>query len=352
MTALPGPAAATLGSSPEVLACGPVETAGQLCQAVFRATGNRFLAASAEALVVRPFHILVIVLVALVVRGLLRRAIARLEQGLATGARGRLGPLGRGPAALLSLSAGERERRSQRAATVGSVLRSVTNLTVLGITAVLILGELGIDLAPIVASAGIVGVAVGFGAQNLVRDFLSGLFMLVEDQYGVGDVIDIGVAVGTVETVGLRVTRVRDVKGVLWHVRNGGISQVGNISQGWSRELLDIALDHGSDLAVARDVVQVTADALWEDDAFAGQVLERPSIWGVQEITRDGAVLRLAVKLAPATKDAVARELRERLAIALERGGVRLARSQREVLLRDPAVLAARTSTVARSDGR
>ncbi|MCW2621843.1 MAG: mechanosensitive ion channel protein MscS, partial [Frankiales bacterium] len=129
------------------------------------------------------------------------------------------------------------ERRKQRADTIGSVLRSAASIMILTIAFTTVMSELGFDLGPVLASAGIVGVAVGFGAQNLVKDFLNGIFMLLEDQYGVGDVIDAGGASGTVEAVGLRVTRIRDVEGVVWHVRNGEIIRIGNKSQGWSRAL-------------------------------------------------------------------------------------------------------------------
>ena len=146
----------------------------------------------------------------------------------------------------------------QRAETIASVLRSTVTAVVGTIAFIEILGTLGINLGPIVASAGIVGVALGFGAQNLVKDFLSGIFMILEDQYGVGDVIDLGVgdANGTVEAVGLRITRLRDVKGQVWHVRNGEVVRVGNKSQGWSRAVLDVPVAYGNDVAEASAVIK------------------------------------------------------------------------------------------------
>ena len=158
-----------------------------------------------------------------------------------------------------------RERRRQRAETVGTLLRSATTFLVFGIALVTILGELGINLTPIVASAGIVGVAVGFGAQNLVRDFLTGIFMILEDQYGVGDVIDVGPPTasnpvsGTVEAVSLRITRLRDVNGVVWHVRNGEILRVGNMSLGWARAVVDVPVAPGTPIEEARRVLLAAA---------------------------------------------------------------------------------------------
>ena len=117
------------------------------------------------------------------------------------------------------------ERRNPRASALGSVLSNAASVTIFGIAAAIILGDMGVNLAPVLASAGVLGIAIGFGAQNLVQDFLAGIFMLLEDQYGVGDVIAVGKISGTVEAVSLRITRVRDINGVVWHIRNGTIEQ-------------------------------------------------------------------------------------------------------------------------------
>ena len=132
------------------------------------------------------------------------------------------------------------ERRRQRAEALGSVLRSVASVTIFIVAVHDGPGRAGLDLAPLLASAGIAGVALGFGAQNLVKDFIAGLFMLLEDQYGVGDVVDVGEASGTVEAVGLRITTIRDARGVLWYIRNGEIVRVGNRSQGWALVVVDV----------------------------------------------------------------------------------------------------------------
>ena len=144
------------------------------------------------------------------------------------------------------------ERRAQRAATIGSVIKSVISIIILVIALMTILAELRIDLAPFIAGTSIVGVALGFGAQNIVKDFLSGMFMMLEDQYGVGDTIDFEKASGTVEAVGLRVTRLRDVNGTVWYVRNGEVVRVGNKSQGFAQVVLDVPIDAWADVAPAR----------------------------------------------------------------------------------------------------
>lgn len=122
-------------------------------------------------------------------------------------------------------------RYEQRSRSINQLLRSIISVTVWTIAGIMVLSNLGIDVAPILASAGVVGVALGFGAQTLVKDFLAGIFMILEDQYGIGDVIDVGPAVGTVEEIGLRVTRLRDDEGIVWYMRNGEVLRVANRSQ-------------------------------------------------------------------------------------------------------------------------
>jgi small conductance mechanosensitive channel len=205
------------------------------------------------------------------------------------------------------------ERRTQRSEAIGSVLRSFASILVLGIGVVLVLGELGINLAPIVASAGVVGVALGFGAQNLIKDFIAGIGIILEDQYGVGDVVDLGEASGTVEAVGLRITRLRDVNGVVWYVRNGEILRVGNKSQGFAQVVIDMPVSHDTDLESARRAMQEVADAMYAEDEWAAVLLAEPESLGVEQITAEGVFLRLVVRSTNADQWRVGRELRMRL---------------------------------------
>ena len=214
------------------------------------------------------------------------------------------------------------ERRKQRVRALGAILRSAASVTIFSVAGFAVLGDLGINLAPLLASAGVVGVAIGFGAQNLVRDYLSGIFMLVEDQYGVGDVITVGDATGTVENVTLRITRVRDVNGIVWHIRNGAIETVGNESQGWARAVIDFPVPFASDLAATRNLLQETGDGMWSEPAWRAVMLEAPEVWGAQEISKDGVVMRMVAKTAPLRQWEVEREMRARVKAALYEAGI------------------------------
>jgi small conductance mechanosensitive channel len=210
----------------------------------------------------------------------------------------------------------------QRAETIGALLASATSFAVWVLAGLTALGTVGVNLGPLIAGAGIVGVAVGFGSQNLVRDVVSGIFMLLEDQYGVGDVIDAGAASGTVEGVGLRTTRLRDEAGTLWHLPNGEIRRVGNRSQGWSRALVDVEVAYSADLEDATATIRRVADELWHDDAWAPLLLGEPEVWGVEELGLSGVRVRLVVKTRPLEQWKVARELRGRIKAGFDREGI------------------------------
>jgi small-conductance mechanosensitive channel len=286
-----------------------------------------------------PARILLIVVLAVVLRALLHRAIGKLVSSAADGSVPVvLRPLhDRTKGRLLEASPLSSERRRQRAETIGSVLRSITSILVFGVGGAMVLSELGFDLGPVLASAGIVGVAVGFGAQNLIKDFLNGMFMILEDQYGVGDVIDAGEATGTVEAVGLRTTRLRDVAGTVWHIRNGEILRVGNKSQGWARAVVDLAVSLETDIPRVRDVVQAAADELQADEEWADKLLERPEVWGLEDLGSAGLVVRLAVKTVPLEQWAVSRELRQRVKAAFDREGILIAVPQQQARVVDPS---------------
>ncbi len=303
---------------------------------------DRFLDSRAADLVAVPFHILLIVVLAFVLRSLLHRAITRLIDRAANGSVPVvLRPLtDKAKATVVESSPLLSERRRQRTETIGSVLRSVASFAVFTVAFTMVLGELGLDLGPILASAGILGVAVGFGAQNLIKDFLTGIFMILEDQYGVGDAIDAGEASGVVEAVGLRTTRLRSVDGTVWHIRNGEIIRVGNMSQGWSRALLDISVVHDTDVAAASAAIKRVADGVWHDEEFGESVLEEPEVWGVESVGLEGMAIRLVVKTAPLEQWKVARELRRRLKAAFDEAGIQVPSLQASAWARADAVTA------------
>jgi small conductance mechanosensitive channel len=258
-------------------------------------------------------RILFVIVLAVVIRYLAHRLINKITTRAA-----QAGGNGKSDAARMLLG----ERRRQRARALGSILRNAASVLIFGIAAVTIAGDLGLNLAPVLASAGVLGLAIGFGAQSLVRDFLSGIFMLLEDQYGVGDVIDAGAATGTVEAVALRVTRLRDVNGVVWHVRNGTINRIGNESQGWARAVVDFPVAYDQDLPEVRQTMKDTADQMWQEPRWHEVIMEEPEVWGVESVSSDAIVMRLVARTLPLRQWEVARELRERLKNALASAAV------------------------------
>ncbi|MCO5991084.1 mechanosensitive ion channel family protein [Actinoallomurus spadix] len=217
------------------------------------------------------------------------------------------------------------ERRRQRAETMGSVLRSISSVIILGAATLTVLGYLGLNLTPFLASASIIGVAVAFGAQNLVKDFLSGMFMLLEDQYGVGDVIDVGSAKGTVEAVTLRTTRLRDADGVVWYIPNGEIKRVGNESQNWARVVLDVPVEYDVDLDKVRTILSETASVMAAEPPWDEIILEEPTVWGIQALSNEAVVVRVVCKTTPGRQGDAASELRERLKKAFDSAGLTIA---------------------------
>lgn len=304
-------------------ACGPPGKQAWICSTTFDLTGSRY-AASVMNDLRKPIRIVVVLVIAFLVvrilRWLIRRVVERLARPAVTD---RIETLRRRTGlALLDTSPVPSVRRRLRAETIGAVLRSVASVIVWATAIVMVLDTLGVNLAPLFAGAGIIGIAFGFGAQSLVRDFLSGMFMLIEDQYGVGDVIDAGPATGTVEGVSLRTTRLRDVQGIVWHVPNGQILRVGNQSQQWSRALLDIAVPADTDVPAAVSAIRTAAESVWHDEAFRPLILSEPEVWGVEDLGLDQLVIRLVVKTRPLEQWRVARELRARVKASLDAAGV------------------------------
>jgi small conductance mechanosensitive channel len=299
----------------EVEACGADGSAA--CLATYRWTHNELLAKSADWFVAKPLTILLVVVLAFIATRLLTRAIRRFVLRVEA-------------AAAIETHA----RVVQRAETIGLVMRSLVRAVVALIAGSTILGELGVDLGPLIAGAGIAGVALGFGAQSLVKDFLSGMFMLVEDQFGVGDVIDVGEASGTVEAVSLRTTRLRSVDGTLWHVPNGEIHRVGNKSQEWSRALLDIEVSYATDLNKAQEIIKRVADEMWHDDPLKDSILAEPEVWGVESLGAHGVAIRLVVKTLPSDQWKVMRVLRQRIKDAFDGEGIEIPFPQQTIWVR------------------
>jgi small conductance mechanosensitive channel len=322
--------ASTLAQTAPEGPCGPRDEASLLCSKVYELTQSDLIARGSDLLVGRPLKILLILLLAWVATRLLKRGVRRLTSGLHKVSADVAAPQ-RTVGSLLRTDRTLTPRAVQRTETIGYLLGSAGSFAVWSIATFMVFGELGFRIGPLLAGAGIIGIALGFGAQNLVRDLLSGIFMLIEDQYGVGDVIDAGPAVGTVEGISLRNTRLRDVEGVVWHIPNGTIARVGNKSQQWSRALLDIQVAYTTETARAIDVIKRVADRTWQDPAWEGEILEEPEVWGVEDLGADGMSIRLVVKTKPLSQWKIGRELRARIKKEFEAEGIEIPFPQRTV---------------------
>jgi moderate conductance mechanosensitive channel len=307
------------------------------CDFVYDMTNNEFLGVAAAWVIGKPLAVLGIILLGIVARWVLHKLIDRLTTRASSGVmphgfgKGRLGRSDRTSAAGSTAAA----RREQRAGAMGSLLKSVVTGVVFTMVAIMALSEIGVDVAPLIASAGIIGVALGFGAQSLVKDFLSGIFMILEDQYGVGDVIDAGEAIGTVEAVSLRVTRLRDLDGTVWYVRNGEILRIGNMSQNWAQTVLDIQVAYSEDLHRVRGILEDVAHGMWEDEEYKRLIIEEPAVWGIQSLDPDGVTIRVVLKTAPMEQWGIAREMRERIKARFDYEGIEIPFPQRVVWHRD-----------------
>ncbi|MEJ3403130.1 mechanosensitive ion channel domain-containing protein [Rathayibacter sp. YIM 133350] len=213
----------------------------------------------------------------------------------------------------------------QRTRTLGSVLTNVVNVTIFIVAVLMIINTISPDvLGSFALLTAAIGAGLGFGAQNIVKDTFNGIFMVMEDQLGVGDVVDTGSATGVVEAVGIRVTQIRDVNGTLWYVRNGEILRVGNMSQGWARIVIDLAVPYDADLDAVQERILRTAEQLATAPKWRSLVLERPEVWGLESISADALVVRLVMKVRTSARDDVGRELRMRLKRALDEMDVKL----------------------------
>ena len=288
-----------------------------------------------------------VLLAALILRFLLRRIIDRVVSTVSSNAVAER--IARTRASRSATEADEviAERTSARAHTVGQLLKSVAvaravlalppdptvvevgSFLIVGTAVVLILGHLGVNVAPIVASAGVAGIAIGFGAQSLIKDFLTGVFMIFEDQYGVGDDIDTGQAAGTVERVGLRLTTLRDGDGVLWYIPNGTIQRVGNKSQGWAMAKVDVPVGLTEDPTRIQDLLRETADTLADDPDWTADILDVPAEATIEALTSEAMTIRVQLRTQPTRQRDVARELRLRLKHTLDQGDILYRRAPR-----------------------
>ncbi|MCX5198247.1 mechanosensitive ion channel family protein [Streptomyces sp. NBC_00249] len=262
-------------------------------------------------------RILLIVVIAAALRSVVRKALTKLISRMNTSAEAVEGTALGG----LLVNA---ERRRQRSEAIGSVLRSVASFLILGTAALMVLAALKIDLAPLLASAGVAGVAIGFGARNLVTDFLSGVFMIMEDQYGVGDKIDAGVASGEVIEVGLRVTKLRGDNGEIWYVRNGEIKRIGNLSQGWATAGVDVQVKPTENLTQLREVVQKVADSMVKESPWDERLWGPVEVLGLDEVLLASMTVKVSAKTMPGQQFAVERELRWRIKEAFDAAGIRI----------------------------
>jgi len=319
-------------------ACGA--SPSNACSWVYRHTHTEWLAKLANFGANRLLTVVIIWVVAFVINTIVRRLVRRVVNEISGSARdGRIHRLReRAPAGVVGPTAGARS--AARAQSTGTVLRSLSSVVIYGFAAIYTASALGVQLGPLVAGAGVIGVAIGFGAQTIVRDFLSGLLLLFEDQFGVGDTVEIGSATGgaqtvagTIEAITLRTTRVRDVQGTVWYIPNGEIRRVGNKSQQWARAVVDLTVPLDADLAVVEEIVADVADDLKARGEVGDQMIGAPEVWGLESIGPEGMVVRLVAKTLPGSQSDVARALRVRSIEALRAAGIRYGRPEQLVWL-------------------
>jgi small-conductance mechanosensitive channel len=313
------------------------EQDGSLCRWVYtRTDGNQTAANLANWFVDTPFDILLTIVLAVLATRLSRRWVKRVVGQIVAPKTTPSQQLERIGIELPSQLASQAPslRRAARAESISVLLTSTSVVVIWTIAILIILGEIGIDLGPLLAGAGIAGVALGFGAQTLVKDCISGLFMLIEDQYGIGDVIDLGEATGVVEHLSLRTTVLRGVDGTVWHVPNGVVQRVGNLSQLWSVALVDVDVAYETDLERARDALERAASAVCEREEHADKIVEAPKVLGVEALAADGITLRVIVRVDPGAQWDIQRAIREEVKRVFDAEGIEIPFPQRTVWMR------------------
>lgn len=306
-------------------ACG--DTPNRVCRWVFERTDNGTLGVAADWLIGKPIQIAIVLLLAWVLRRAARRWTRRVVRRMLDPRQGvadQLDALGLGVAKRIVEPEAD-PRREARAATVASVCSGAATILISFVAFLVVLGIIGIQLAPLIAGAGIAGIAVAFGAQSLVRDWINGVFILIEDQFGIGDDVEIGTVSGVIEKVTLRTTVVRAGDGGVWYIPNGQINQVGNLSQVWSVAVVDVTVEYGSDIATTTALLDAAAAAVRADPVHADDMLADPQVLGVQALSPLGATLRVTVRTAPGRQWAVQRSLRQEIQSTLLANGIHLA---------------------------
>lgn len=303
---------------------GVCEEGQAVCEQVYEWTGNELAANAATWLLGRPLQIIVIFVVSYAVNRVVRRWIGKLGS--------KLGSAAAGDSELLAQSTSD--RAEQRTASITTLLRSTSSAIIYSVAVIMSLDVVGISIAPVLASAGVAGLAIGFGAQRLVEDVITGLFMLIEDQFGVGDRIDIDTVDGTVESLTLRSTVIRDPNGTLWHVPNSEIRWVANESQLWSRAVIDIGIAYGADTERAMTLLREAAERLVENPDWADAVVEPPEVLGIQELGADSVNLRVTTRVQPGARRQFERGLRQALMSALDAAEVEMPNRQLDIWMR------------------
>jgi len=303
---------------------------------VARLTDNELIIWGVASVLEPMLIVLTILLVATIVLRVVSRALGRVvERAKEPRVRMPVGFLG----AASTVDADDAEearvrqaRREQRAEALGTLAVSVVRVLIWGFAILTALGTVGVNLAPLIAGAGVLGVAIGFGAQDIVKDFLSGVIMLVEDQYGVGDVIDAGSATGVVEEVSLRTTRIRDVNGTVWHVPNGSIARVGNLTQGWSRMIIDVDVAYETDVDHAIEFLTEVLRRFEQREDVQERLLGEPmEIWGVNDLGDSSVAIRVVARTVPGQQWALGRLFRQVVKRELDAAGIEIPFPQRTV---------------------
>ena len=304
---------------------------GPLCDQLVQWTNNEALSSTVAWFLGTPVKAIIIAIAALALNRLVRRAIRRVMNRLGSASDDTAGRL---------LSDRSRERAEQRAETIGSLLRSLSTGLIYGIAALMILDLIGISLVPVIASAGVLGLAIGFGAQSVVEDFLRGLFMLGEDQFGVGDRVDVGSVNGYIERVTLRTTIIKDPDGTVWHIPNSQINYVANETQESSRAVVEVTMAYESDIDRAMEVLAAAAEAACAQPEWNDLITRPPEVRGIQDLKYDDLTIRVQVWVESSAKRQFQRHLRKHLKEGLDQAGVPHPNTGYDIWMREEAAAA------------